>query len=81
MTIASSICYQKFSLNYDIREILLATDDSIIAEAAPKDKIWGIGRNIHDKRANDVSKWNGTNILGWALMDARERIREDIKNQ
>ena len=53
---------------------VLAGDD-LLAEASPTDTIWGIGLPDSDQRVSDPSKWRGANILGCALMQARERLR------
>lgn len=75
-SIAKSVVYQKFAALSKQRNILLGTGDSIIAEAAPRDRIWGIGLGDKNIRCNTPSKWNGTNILGWALMEARDMLRD-----
>ncbi len=40
--------YLKFSQNESIREMLIATAPKTLYEAAPQDKIWGIGFSVHD---------------------------------
>jgi ribA/ribD-fused uncharacterized protein len=44
-------------------------------EASPYDRIWGIGLGAEDPKAKHPSTWQGENLLGFALMDAREAIR------
>ena len=66
----------KFSQDSDLREFLLGTGDMVLVEASPHDKVWGIGLRREDKEAKDPNKWRGTNLLGFALMEARQRIRE-----
>lgn len=39
------------------------------------DRIWGIGLAADDDRALDPARWRGLNLLGFALMEARERLR------
>src|SRR4051794_6956827 len=36
---------RKFALHMELRELLLATGDEEIAEAAPHDTYWGVGRD------------------------------------
>jgi len=67
----------KFRQNLDLRHKLLSTGNRIIAEASPKDRIWGIGLHARDKNCQDQSKWRGSNLLGVALMKVRSIIRED----
>lgn len=67
--------YSKFSQIPEFREGLLETGDRILVEAAPWDKIWGIGMDMRHPDINDEDKWQGTNWLGKVLMRARKRIR------
>ena len=66
----------KFSQNPDIREFLLSTEDAIIAEASPYDRIWGIGLGRSDAKKGSVEQWRGENLLGCALMDVRDWLRD-----
>lgn len=68
--------YLKFTQNANLKQILLDTGDSILIETSPFDKAWGIGL---DKKSNawlDINKWRGQNLLGFALMEVRDIIRE-----
>jgi len=67
--------YYKFSENSKLRTILLDTGDSILAEASPYDKIWGIGFGAGSQESNHPEQWKGINLLGFALMEVREEIR------
>ena len=74
--VAREVVYQKFSKLPPLREHLLATGSQILAEATRNDRIWGIGLNTNE----DISvpaRWRGTNVLGWALMQTRERLRAE----
>ena len=62
-----------------MRSLLLSTGDKIIAEATTKDEIWGIGIDVGDPRVQDQKQWKGINVLGFALMKAREQLRNDAK--
>lgn len=64
----------KFSQNEDLRKRLKATGDSVLAECAVQDKIWGIGLSMKDPNRLDQSKWGGQNLLGYTLMMVRERL-------
>lgn len=66
----------KFGQHSDLRDVLLATGNATIAEAAPWDTIWGIGLADNDPRAQNPSQWLGLNLLGQALM----RVRDSLKN-
>jgi len=75
-SIAFIAVYSKFNQIPDIKDILLETGLNLIAEAAPNDKIWGIGLPMDSVEVQEPSRWRGMNILGWALMEARVRIGE-----
>ena len=64
----------KFGQNAGLRRRLLDTGDSILAEANPKDFIWGIGMAENDPAAQDPANWQGQNLLGKVLMSVREML-------
>ncbi|MEO3829484.1 NADAR family protein [Actinomadura sp. B10D3] len=64
----------KFAQNEELRDYLLGTRDRILVEASPLDRVWGIGLAADDPRAEDVSSWQGQNLLGFALMTARTAL-------
>lgn len=64
----------KFLQNEDLKEQLLGTEKSLLAECAVKDKIWGIGLSMKDPDRLDVTKWRGQNLLGYTLMMVRDRL-------
>lgn len=64
----------KFSQNEDLAEKLKATGNALLAECAVKDRIWGIGLSMRDPDRLDRTKWNGQNLLGYALLMVRERL-------
>lgn len=63
---------QKFSQNEELRSRLLTTGNSVLAECAVMDKIWGIGLSMSDENRFDMGKWRGQNLLGFALMEVRK---------
>ncbi|WP_370949188.1 NADAR family protein [Amycolatopsis sp. cg5] len=65
----------KFGQNAEIKTFLLNTGDRVLVEASPLDRIWGIGLAEDDERAADPDRWLGLNLLGFALMEVRERLR------
>lgn len=72
--------YLKFSQNASLRDFLLQTGSKILVEASPVDKIWGIGMSASDENAQNPVKWRGQNLLGFALMRARDEIAKVYKN-
>jgi len=71
----TGLCH-KFGQNTELEEILRATGDTIIVEASPYDKIWGIGMKMDDPQATDPTQWQGKNLLGKVLMEVREIFYE-----
>lgn len=65
----------KFSQNSELWEQLKKTGSAVLAECAVKDRIWGIGLSMHDSDRLDRAKWQGQNLLGYALMMVREKLR------
>lgn len=65
----------KFRQNAELMHFLMGTGEKILVEASPNDRIWGIGMAQHDARAGKPRDWEGLNLLGFALMEARRRIR------
>ena len=61
----------KFTQNPKLKEQLEATKGTLLVEASPYDKIWGIGLEKTDPRAHDRSTWNGKNWLGQVLTQLR----------
>ncbi|SHH96874.1 hypothetical protein SAMN04488109_6324 [Chryseolinea serpens] len=67
----------KFSQNKRLAEYLFSTADRIIVEASPTDSIWGIGLAQDSKMIEDPHTWKGENLLGFAIMAARDFLREE----
>lgn len=71
--------YHKFSQHVDLKEFLLNTKDRVLVEASPVDKIWGIGMAQDNEHAENPRLWKGLNLLGFALMEVRDRLRNNDK--
>ncbi|MEW2078170.1 NADAR family protein [Streptomyces sp. NPDC012403] len=65
----------KFAAHDDLRGFLLGTGERVLVEASPVDRVWGIGLAAGDEGASDPERWRGPNLLGFALMEARRRLR------
>jgi ribA/ribD-fused uncharacterized protein len=64
----------KFGAHPELLAYLLGTGDRGLVEASPMDRVWGIGLAADDEAAMDPERWRGPNLLGFALMEARERL-------
>jgi ribA/ribD-fused uncharacterized protein len=65
----------KFGQHEDLRAYLLSTGEKVLVEASPHDRIWGIGMRASNPDARIPARWRGANLLGFALMEVRERLR------
>jgi ribA/ribD-fused uncharacterized protein len=72
VVVAGSVA--KFSQHPDLGTYLKGTGQRVLVEASPVDRIWGIGLAADDPRAGDPGQWRGTNLLGFALMRARDAL-------
>ncbi|MBE7169423.1 MAG: NADAR family protein [Williamsia sp.] len=66
----------KFSQHPAFKEFLLSTGDQVIVEASPTDTIWGIGLSQNSEHASTPHQWRGRNLLGFALMQVRDILRQ-----
>jgi ribA/ribD-fused uncharacterized protein len=73
--------YAKFSQNEDLKKFLMATENKVIVEASPYDKIWGIGMSVNNEEINNPLKWRGKNLLGFALMEVRDELIKTFQNE
>lgn len=67
---------EKFVQNKDLKKLLLDTEDSILAECAVNDRIWGIGLSMKDSNRLESEKWRGQNLLEYALMMVKNWIND-----
>jgi ribA/ribD-fused uncharacterized protein len=65
----------KFSQKEELSNYLLGTATKVLVEASTYDKIWGIGLAEDDPAAKSVTSWKGLNLLGFALMVVRSRLK------
>ncbi len=67
----------KFGQNPDLLGYLLNTNERVLVEASPVDKIWGIGLAVDNPNVEQPEHWQGLNLLGYALMAAREQLSKN----
>lgn len=65
----------KFSNHENLKTFLLETNEDVLVEASPFDKIWGIGTRATTTTARNPADWKGENLLGFALMEVRDKLR------
>jgi ribA/ribD-fused uncharacterized protein len=70
----------KFTQNVELKNVLVATGNQILAEASPLDTIWGIGLSENSEEAKNPLLWKGKNLLGFALMKVREAVSSNTLN-
>jgi ribA/ribD-fused uncharacterized protein len=68
--------FLKFKQNEDLLSFLLSTNNIILVEASPYDDIWGIGMTSNDENVENPTKWKGQNLLGYALMEVRDLLKD-----
>lgn len=66
----------KFSQHRPLQEYLLATGEAVLVSANPTDRIWSIGYADDAPQVTTPSLWRGANLLGFALMEVRARLRD-----
>lgn len=65
----------KFSQEPSLLQHMRETGDAVLVEASPLDRIWGIGMGESNIHAVNPARWQGLNLLGFALMKARHSLR------
>ncbi|MGY3088779.1 ribA/ribD-fused uncharacterized protein [Hymenobacter sp. UYAg731] len=65
----------KFRQHSELVKFLLSTNDRVLVEASPVDTICGIGLAADSADAANPAHWLGPNLLGFALMEVRDKLR------
>ena len=64
----------KIDSHPELQKFLIGTGKRVLVEASPVDKIWGIGMAADNPNCENPNKWKGLNLLGFALMEARDEL-------
>jgi ribA/ribD-fused uncharacterized protein len=64
----------KFGQHDDLADFQRRTGRKVLVEASPFDRIWGIGMGRTHEDVGRPTRWRGLNLLGFALMDVREKL-------
>jgi len=75
-SVAFEVVFQKFKKIPEIQSVLLGTGESLIVEATRADARWGIGLDKGNPAILRPSSWRGANVLGWALVQVRQKLRQ-----
>jgi hypothetical protein len=73
--------HAKFTQNKALLQVLLGTGDTLLVEASPYDKIWGIGLDEEQAKKMSEEQWPGTNYLGKVLTQLRDDLKQQSKNK
>ncbi|KAI9148452.1 N-glycosidase [Paramyrothecium foliicola] len=71
----------KFGQQGELKKLLLETGNRELVEAAPRDRVWGIGYSVKTAMKMTSRKGWGQNLLGKALMSARDKLRKSDDTQ
>jgi ribA/ribD-fused uncharacterized protein len=66
----------KFEQNQDLKNLLLSTQNKMLAECNQFDKVWGTGLKLNSAEALDRTKWQGENALGNILITVRDDLKK-----
>ncbi len=69
-----SASIKKFSNDPKLKAFLLSTGSRVLVEASPADRVWGIGLSEDSPACENPNQWKGENLLGFALMEARDQL-------
>ncbi len=66
----------KFNQHPELKDFILKTENRVLVEASPVDKIWGVGLAVDNSAVENPNKWKGLNLLGFALMEVRAQLSQ-----
>lgn len=61
-----------------LKDVLVLTENKIIVEASPTDRIWGVGLSQENPKILDQSNWLGENLLGKVIMQIRDELHKNV---
>jgi ribA/ribD-fused uncharacterized protein len=67
----------KFTQYPELATKLLETKDAVLGAYEPNDNLIGIGISLDNIHSRDQVQWTGQNLLGKALMEVRETIKQN----
>lgn len=76
--VAMKALIAKFTQNPELNQKLQDTRDTYLVECAWSDKTWACGIGLDSEDKNNMSKWKGRNLLGFALMEVRHLLCKSL---
>ena len=74
ITVMKRACTKKFQENSTLRDFLLKTEDTLLAEDNQNDSFWGIGLSRQSPRSKNTANFKHNN-LGLILMEIRDNFK------
>jgi ribA/ribD-fused uncharacterized protein len=69
----------KFTQHPPVCATFLETAGTLLVEASPYDRLWGVGLAASDPRILDRAAWRGSNLLGYVLTELCEELAATTK--
>ena len=71
-------CLAKFQENPELADFLISTGDTVLLEASPFDRFWGLGMSMYDKNIFKPEHWpeGAKNWLGKILSKVRAKMKK-----
>lgn len=70
--------HEKFRQDEALQAFLLSTKSSILVEASPTNRVWGIGVDASSPALKLPLEWLGEHLVGFALTRARAVLRGEL---
>jgi ribA/ribD-fused uncharacterized protein len=81
-TVARDIVFRgnlaKYTQNKDMFDYLMETAGTLLVEASPMDKVWGIGLDARTAAITPIGQWEGKNWLGQVLTEIRDTLQASV---
>lgn len=81
-------CVAKFMQNIgpqavgtSVYDELMKTKGTLLVEASPLDKVWGIGLDAKTAAVTPIDDWKGTNWLGQVITEVRETFESQLTDE
>lgn len=72
--------FHKCAQNKDALHELLRTGDAVLVASTKYNLVWGAGVAPDAVDVGKPQNWPGENLLGFAMMESRKRLRKEVEN-